>query len=506
MKIFNALSWILLLANLAYGQSTPTWSENVAGIIYQNCSGCHHAGGIAPFPLMGYADAQGSSAGIFFSVTNDLMPPWPADTTYQRYAHERVLSVSEKQQILDWLNGGMPYGNPANEPNPPVFSDGSQLSVTPSVSLRIPDYTVTSPIDIYQCFVIPSGTTQDAFIKGFELLPGNRSIVHHVLVFQDTTGTCAALDAADPAPGYTSFGGVGSNNASLVAAWVPGSSPRMYPAGMGIPMKAGADLVLQIHYPSGVAGQLDSTRVNLVLDYTPGQRPLYISPVLDHGLTLTNGPLIIPPNQISTFYNQYTTPPLQYTILDVAPHMHLLGKSIQAFGLTSQGDTIPFIRINDWRFHWQGSYSFRKLIKVPPLTVLKGQASFDNTVNNPNNPNSPPQYVLLGEGTTDEMMLIYFTYTPYFPGDEDIIQDSTCWLHPLCYKYQKTAGLGVYPNPAEDNLYIPYSAQQELIGGFDIEIFDLSGKRVLATKVAGGKDGVQIPLGKEMASGFYFGK
>jgi hypothetical protein len=455
---------------------------------------------------MSYADAQGSSSGIFFSVSNDLMPPWPADTTYQRYAHERVLSVNQKQQILDWLNGGMPYGNPSNEPNPPTFTQGTQLSVNPSVSLRIPDYTVTSPIDIYQCFVIPSGTSQDAFIKGFELLPGNRSIVHHVLVFQDTTGTCAALDAADPAPGYTSFGGVGSSNASLIAAWVPGSSPRMYPNGMGIPMKAGADLVLQIHYPSGVAGQLDSTRVNLVLDYSSGLRPLYISPVLDHGLTLTNGPLIIPPNQISTFYNQYTTPPVQYTILDVAPHMHLLGKSIQAFGLTTQGDTIPFIRINDWRFHWQGSYSFRKLIKVPPLSVLKGQASFDNTINNPNNPNSPPQYVILGEGTTDEMMLIYFTYTPYFPGDEDIIQDSTLFATAYQSNVALKGSLSVFPNPTEEHLFLNTTMHADLKGPLMVEIFDLSGKVVIPYATAVVNGGIEIPLDKAMAPGFYFGR
>jgi hypothetical protein len=238
------------------------------------------------------------------------------------------------------------------------------LPVQPTVSGRIPDYVVTSPIDIYQCFVIPSGTTQDAFIKGFELIPGNPALVHHVLVYQDTTGYCASLDAADPAPGYTSFGGVGSSSASLVAAWVPGSSPRIYPAGMGIPMKAGADLVLQSHYPSGVAGGLDSTRVNLILDYTAGLRPLTIAPVLNHTTTLTNGPLIIPPNVISTFNSEFTVPFAQYSILDVAPHMHLLGKSIKAFGKTPQGDTIPFININNWRFHWQGSYSFRKLLKM----------------------------------------------------------------------------------------------------------------------------------------------
>jgi hypothetical protein len=506
MKKLHLIFLNIFCASLTWAQSTPTWSDNVAGILYQNCSSCHHSGGIAPFPLMSYADAQGLSSAIFNAVSNDLMPPWPPDTSFQRYAHERVLSVSQKQAILDWLNGGMPYGNPANEPNPPVFSDGSQLSVIPSISLRIPDYTVTSPIDIYQCFVIPSGTTQDAFIKGFELLPGNRSIVHHVLVFQDTTGTCAALDAADPAPGYTSFGGVGSNDASLIAAWVPGSTPRIYPAGMGIPMQAGADLVLQIHYPSGVAGELDSTRINLVLDYSSGLRPLYISPILDHGLTMTNGPLIIPPNLISTFNNQYTTPLADFTILDVAPHMHLLGKSIEAYGLTLQGDTIPFVRINDWRFHWQGSYSFRKLLKVPPLTVLKGEASYDNTVNNPNNPNSPPQYVFLGEGTADEMMLVYFTYTPYYPGDEEIIQDSTLLTTNKLTNLIETSVFSVFPNPTNNHLVIRPNSYVDLTGNIQIHLIDLSGKSILAKSIRQLNGAIEIELDQTMAAGFYLGK
>lgn len=506
MKTLSLFLLFLVSTIQVKAQSTPTWSDNVAGIIFQNCSGCHHPGGIAPFPLMSYSDVQGFSSSIFNAVSNDIMPPWPPDTTYRRYAHERILTVSQKQNIIDWLNGGMPYGNAANEPNPPVFSDGSQLGVSPSLSLRIPDYTVTSPTDIYQCFVIPSGTAQNAFIKGFELLPGNRSIVHHVLVFQDTTGTCAALDAADPAPGYTSFGGVGSSTANLIAAWVPGITPRMYPSGMGIPMRAGADLVLQIHYPSGVAGELDSTRINLVLDYSTGLRPLYIAPVLDHGITMTNGPLIIPPNQISTFYNQYTTPATDFTILDVAPHMHLLGKSIQAYALTTAGDTLPLIRINQWNFHWQGSYSFRKLVKLPPLTLLRGQASFDNTINNPNNPNSPPQYVLLGEGTTDEMMLIYFTYTPYQPGDEFIIQDSTLLSTSTHNLFPENSETRVYPNPGQATFRI--FNEQFRHGGKEVEVvlYDLSGKTFVPEKFFQFDGGIELRVPEEMPNGFYLGK
>jgi hypothetical protein len=490
------LAFFILSVQLnAWAQSTPTWSGSVANIIYNNCSNCHNQGGIGPFPLMSYNDAVGSSAGINFAISNSTMPPWPADTTYRRFAHERVLTVNERQQLLDWLSNGMPLGNPLDEPPPPVINNGSALPQAPQLSVTIPTYTITSTTDIYRCFVIPSGVVNTQFIRGFEVIPGNRSVVHHVLVYQDTTGQCAQLDANDPLPGYTSFGGVGASSASLIGAWVPGSMPSIYPQGMGIRLRPNADIVLQIHYPGGVAGQSDSTKVNFLLSPPTGMRQLYINPIVGN-MNLTNGPFIIQPNTVKTFHAQYQVPPINISLLDVAPHMHLLGKSISSFAVSPTQDTIKFIRINDWNFHWQGAYTFKTVQKIPANSIIRGTATYDNTTNNLHNPSNPPVTVTWGEGTNDEMFLIYFTYTPYQAGDEFIVQDSSMlvtgvksWIVPGQNEF-------LYPNPGNGQ----FRMKEPLKTATRIRISDLQGKLMLDEVLNAGENSIDL---LHLGNGFY---
>jgi len=173
---------------------------------------------------------------------------------------------------------------------------------------------------------------------------------------------------------------------------VPGQMPSIYPAGMGVTLHKNSRLVLQIHYPAGSAGKTDSTKLNIKLS-TASLRSVFIQPPLNHGPNLVNGPLAIPANATKTFYSEYTIPnnlPVQgVSLLNVAPHAHLICKSWLVYGETPAGDTIPFIKINDWDFHWQGFYTFQKLIFFPKGSTFHGVAFYDNTSNNPHNPSNP---------------------------------------------------------------------------------------------------------------------
>lgn len=416
----------LAVATISMAQS-PTWAEDIAPILYRNCTSCHHEGGLAPFSLISYSDALNNKNKINDEVLTRRMPPWPPDPFYKRLAHERILSQSDINKISAWAADGGPSGNLANAPTPPVYTNGSVLG-TPDLTLTIPTYTVPSnqSKDIYQCFTIPSGLLQDKFITGIEIVPGNPSIVHHVLVYQDTSGICAQLDAASPGPGYSNFGGVGTTKAILIGGWVPGTMPYYTPANMGIKLHKNADVVLQIHYPKGSQNKSDSTKVNLLLS-TNVNRSISMTPILNHLLNI-NTTLNIPPNTVKTFTEYYKIPaisPTDYTILTVGPHAHLLAKQWLVFAVTPAKDTMPLIRINDWDFHWQGFYPFRNLLRLPKGTELFAACKYDNTVNNPHNPNNPPKTVTAGEATTDEMMLVYFSYTAYQPGDENIQVDTS---------------------------------------------------------------------------------
>lgn len=487
----------LLAASALHAQTpSPTWADDVACVVYSHCTTCHHPGGAGHFSLVDYTDAFAARFAMRAATQQRVMPPWPPDHAYNALAHERLLTQQEIDLIAAWVDAGAPQGDPGNAPVPPAYT--TEVVITaPDISVRMPEYVLpASSTDIYRCFVMPSGNVVDRFITGMEVIPGNTEIVHHVLVFQDTSGQASALDAADPQPGYTSFGGVGVNSAKLVGFWVPGAQPYFTPAGMGIKLLADADLVMQVHYPAGSEFQLDSTRLNLQLSASSFLRNLALDPVLEHYATLTNGPLAIPPNQVKTFHNQYTVP-IPATITAIAPHAHLVCTSMRSFAVTPAADTIHLVHIPHWDFKWQGLYEFRRPVFLPAGSVLHGYATYDNTAGNPNNPNNPPQWVTLGEATTDEMMLFYFAWTFGFASDTLMVIDTASHAtHYLDCDYSFPIGLdemavtdaaSFWPNPATGQVML----RTHLSTG-EVSLFDLQGRSVWAQRIAPGDNVIPV--------------
>jgi len=428
------------------------WADNVAPILYSKCVSCHRPEGIAPFSLLTFTDAYNYRNSISNAVSSKQMPPWPPDDNYVHFTGARTLTAAQISTIVNWVNNGAPSGNLANAPPPPP--PVTNTLGTPDTTLRMPDYTSTaSTNDIYQCFVLPLRLNTGKYVSAVEVVPGNTNIVHHVLVYQDTTANHAAqaLDNASPGPGYTSFGGIGVNSAVLLDAWVPGTSVKKLPVVFGKRIYPNSDIVIQVHYPAGSAGRLDSTKVRLYYNNNSLARDVRIEPILYHfAPVLINGPLTIPANTIRTFEERFTLPVLyQATVLTVAPHMHLIGESIKSYANKPNGDTIRFIDIPHWDFHWQGQYYFQKPVIVDGGSTLKAVATYNNTSSNPHNPNNPPQAVSLGESTRDEMMLVYFAFTQYQPGDENIIIDSSLLITPVSNPPPIIKKLKIFPNPAD---------------------------------------------------------
>jgi hypothetical protein len=153
--------------------------------------------------------------------------------------------------------------------------------------------------------------------------------------------------------------------------------------------------------------------------------------------------------------------------------MHLIGRSTKIYGVPPQGDTVKYINIPDWDFAWQGAYQFQYAQPVDAGTVLHSEVTYDNTVNNPYNPNSPPQNVSQGEDTDDEMILTYFAYTLYQPGDENILMDSTL-LQTGIPQQLADLSVGFYPNPSENEVYIKLPNGSN--NAFNLRLFSATGQ------------------------------
>ncbi len=511
MKKIYAIILICFSHAIAEAQS-PTWAHDIAPILYQHCTTCHHPGGAGHGSLMTYSDGLLASINLQYQVDSKLMPPWPPDRNYKHYANERYLTSAQISLIDQWVNAGAPSGDTTQAPTPPVYHNSDVIS-SPDFSAQIPQFTVFSNNDLYQCFVLHTNLAQDEYITGIEVIPGNGSIVHHVLVYQDTTGQAQQLDQSDSHTGYTSFGGIGTSSPMLVGGWVPGSQPTFFPNGMGIRLYSGADIVLQIHYPQNSLNGIDSTKINLKLS-TSASREIFANPALHYygsgNGTLIDGPLAIPANTVKTFTERYNNTQAKVSLLSVAPHMHLIAKSIVSYAVSPANDTLPLIRINNWDFNWQGLYTFQQLQIVPTGYKIYATAVYDNTGNNANNPNRQnPLNVTAGESTTDEMMMVFFWYMLYQSGDETFVVDST--------DYTDTTTLGItyndlistiqfyepYPNPANDLVHLKFYLPNSADIGF--QVFDMTGKLLYEEKqktFRSGMNDTQISL-NNLASGTY---
>lgn len=478
MKHIITISFFILFTHFTKTTlaQAPNWKDQISCIVYSHCTSCHNSNGLAPFALTTYQQAFNYRNSILQSVEEKHMPPYLPNTDYSHFGDEKVLNTREIDLIREWVNAGAPEGtNPQQLPEP-TYNSG-EIITAPDQRLSIPNFTIPpTGNDLYQAFVISNPSTTVRYIDSMEVIPGNRNIVHHVLVFQDTAYRIVNNDSSFAGPGYVSFGGVGSNTAKLIATWVPGSNINTYPTGMGIRLEPGARIVVQIHYPMNAEGQTDNTHLNISYSSSP-LRNVNIAPILNSG-NITNGPLVIPPNTTRTFHAQYTVP-ANVTAVSVGPHAHLICRSFECYGITPIGDTLKFIKIDEWDFHWQGSHPFRKPIKIPAGTVLHSYAFYNNTLNNPENPSNPPQMVTEGEATTDEMMLIYFGYLAYQNGDEQMVIDTAS--HSKHYLNCEPSLLPVdpdsdmikiYPNPTNDWLFI------ELPGSplFTAKLMDGTGK------------------------------
>jgi len=481
MKLFTIIPCFFISLISTFSQVS---FEQVSDIIYNNCSVCHRPGEIGPMSLTNYEEVKGWANMIKQVTESKYMPPWKANPEYSRFMDETHLSEDDIQMIGEWIDSGLKQGDPNKEAAYPEFTEGSALGEPDLVLEFAESFTHKgNNRDEYRWFVLPTGMTEDKIVKAVEFRAGNKKIVHHALIFEDTKGIARAQDAKTHEYGYRGFGsfaGDGSSNLELLTAkqfqgYTPGSRARFYPDGIGQILEAGSDLAVQVHYAPWSKDELDKSSVNIFFadESEDVNRSIQNHIMVPLPGVLVNGPFFMLPEQEKEFHGIWTVPE-DISIVGIAPHMHLLGKNWTVYLERPDGTIENLIQIPEWDFNWQGSYYFPKYMIAPGGSKVHAFASYDNTSENPNNPNNPAEFVTWGEGTEDEMYYLPILYTPYQNGDENIDFESISTSTVDVDKYSLGQLLPISPNPVNDYMYAEFQLNKAM--AVSLSIIDQSGQ------------------------------
>ncbi len=392
------------------GQAGVTFNKEVSRIFQASCQKCHRDGGIGPFPLVTYADAFSHKNDILVSTTERKMPPWHVNSACNAFEDDPSLSSADIATLSRWVLSGAPEGDPGDLPAPVTFPATWSLG-DPDLILSMPEPMKPNfnQGDVYRCFVLPTNLSEDHFVRAVEILPGARKMVHHVILFLDTSGQAQKLDDADPGPGYSCFGGPGFSVNALapsLGGWAPGNQPRFLPDGLGLSLPKGAAVVMQVHYSAhnGI-GASDQSSVGIYFTKAPVRKRVLIAPVINQTFVIPAG--------ASNYEVTASIPylPFDAHLTAVTPHMHLLGKTMTMTAFSPDSQSLCLAEVPDWDFNYQATYTYKSAIAAPLGTKLLLTARYDNSSENLRNPNNPPRAVGWGENTTDEMCIGFLNFT-----------------------------------------------------------------------------------------------
>jgi peroxiredoxin/mono/diheme cytochrome c family protein len=371
------------------GPATITYSKHIAPIFRDACVQCHREGEIAPFPLTDYAEISGWAETIAEVVAEQRMPPWHANPAYGEFANDCSLSDAQRDTVLAWVAQGAPEGDPADSPPPRTYVSGWQLPREPDLVVEMS----TKPFEVpatgevkYQYFRVDPGFQEDKWVSAAQIVPGNRSVVHHVLVFARPGGSKTSLGA----------------ERGFLFGYVPGSLAQPYPEGVAKRIAAGSELIFQVHYTPIGSKQTDQSRIGFI----------FADPTTIHHEVVTSSAvqtrLNIPPGE-SDYKTSAMLPETlpECELLGMSPHMHLRGKAFRYTSVGADDSRQILLDVPRYDFNWQTGYRLKQPLKLAAGSKLFCEATFDNSAANLNNPD-PKSWVRWGDQTTDEMMIGYF--------------------------------------------------------------------------------------------------
>jgi hypothetical protein len=413
---------LVCVASLGCAEPAPSYWSDIRPVLEGRCTNCHYEGGIGGFDLGDFGTASSLHDMVAGSVAQRGMPPWPAEGGPE-YAYDWRLTDEQIQLFEDWSAAGAPEGD-SEEQGELLDPIGSMLTRS-DLTLTMPEpYHVNLDRgDDYRCFPLEWTGEEEAFITGFQAVPGNEALVHHVAAFligadnllgDSVFEQLQTWDADEEGAGYTCFGGPSGPTGDLelpiqqIAQWVPGSQGLDFPEGTGIQVLPGSWVVLQVHYNTENPPQdpTDQSSIEFMLDDTVDHRAAY-APWLNASWAL--GSMDIPAGQTGVSYTAEADPRSFFELLNPSLdldagfnlhatmlHMHQLGASAEVSVRKADGTQLPLVYIPEWDFDWQLAYQFEEAILFEAGDQISLTCTFDNDA-----------YDAIdsgwGEGTEDEM-------------------------------------------------------------------------------------------------------
>jgi hypothetical protein len=412
MRLLAALGIVsCLTVPAATNPPSVTFSKDVAPILAKNCQNCHRPGEAAPMSLLTYQQARPWAKAIKEAVVLKKMPPWFADPHYGKFRNDRTMAQKDIDTLVAWADSGAPEGNSKDLPKPAEFVSGWNIG-KPDLILDMPnafDVPASGTIE-YQYVILPLKFTEDRWVQMAEVRPGNRAVVHHVIAFvRDPKSKWMR----NHEPGTIFVPEKGGNEeagpSDSLAGFAPGMPPIILEPGQGRLVKAGSDVVFQLHYTANGKATQDHTQVGIVFCKEPPKERVL-------SLGAMNRKFSIPAGDANFQVNSELELNHEVKLTSMLPHMHLRGKDFEYRLIFPTGETQTILRVPRYDFGWQLWYEPVSDIVLPKGTKVACTAHFDNSANNPNNPD-PSKVVKWGDQSWEEMMIGFFQVA--FPADMD---------------------------------------------------------------------------------------
>jgi len=374
-----------------------TFTKHIAPLLNNRCVECHRPGEIGPFSLTSYDEVAGWAETIVEVVDDNRMPPWHASPEFGHFSNDARLSDNDKQMIRDWVAAGAPEGDKADLPAAPTFIDGWRL---PRVDMQIAmadkphEVPAEGTVD-YKYYVVDPKLTEDKWIQGAEARAGNRSVVHHIIVF------------VHPPGGARGPGGIAKG---FLCATAPGADPLLLPDGQAKLIPAGSKLVFQMHYTTNGSSQQDLSSLGLMFA-DPAKVKKKVSTV-----SVDTNLIFIPPRAPNYKLEAWHTFRKDTQVFTFFPHMHVRGKSFRYEAYYPDGKIETLLDVPRYDFNWQLTYELTEPKLMPKGTRMRCVAHYDNSEANLANPN-PNRLVHWGEQTWDEMLMGFMETAEVDPSD-----------------------------------------------------------------------------------------